>query len=963
MAENIITQKVVLDTSSTKKGFTDIENSAKATASEISKLNAKQLKDENLNSRQRTQNLKVTTADLRKSASEQLNSNKAVSDEVKRSLLDRLTASRTLANEIKKNSVDQVNSNKAVKGSIVDNTLATKNSTSAFSALGFAVKGFFAIAVVSTIVDYMKLTIETAKKAEASFTAFSSVVKAKNISMASSMETVNFIAKDGAISISQTQLAMQNLLQRGYSVNQAKEALDILRNAAAFGKAGHLEFGEAIVSATEGLRQENSILVDNAGITTNVSKMWERYAKVLGVTAQELTTNQKIEAEMMGMREEAAIHMGNYEKMLSTASGKETLYRAELNKTAETIGTQLLPAYSSLIQSATSLLKLTSFIIAEYKKTKNVFSHENALEKLKQDYEKGIVSTEQYHRKMENISKSYKKNMDRINDEASGATALGYGQKEPEKPKTEKDVLQDKAKEAKFAKEVLEKEKDTLLKAEQDKVEIELESHKNSLIELEISHKDKLISYENYIKEVKRLLQSIEETETKVTANKISVIETKNSNASLTEEQKSKGKASIVKLKSERLNDKLKYVNNMASVNEGTYGRSRSSGGSGKTSIEYKSDYINQVTQNELDEFKRNNKNEVTLNEQKYEDFLISAEDYFSKKKALSEESFAYDLNLKKKEKEAIEILKPKSEQEKYEQLTKIAKITNEINDLQNSRLNVEKDITREQTKYNEQKQKTKDLMEAELNLARQLAGVDGEESKVNAASNLGLISGEQKIQAEQYFVDQRYEINKASIQKQMDLYNKNSSEYENYLKQLQMLDINYSKDKQNLAIDSIQNQLENTKRMMETFESGLINIATSFDGTSKSLVEGFKNMGQKIMQELIAIEAKILARKIISQLFGISLDGNQAKPGGVFGIAGAGMGGNQSSLANSLLGGILGGGNNSNNSNSNSTTNNNVTQNITIQGGASGGGDKSTLSQIFNGIGDAISGAFKSIG
>ena len=34
---------------------------------------------------------------------------------------------------------------------------------------------------------------------------------------------------------------------------------------------------------TEGLKNENSILVDNAGVTKNVAKMWEDYAKAIGV--------------------------------------------------------------------------------------------------------------------------------------------------------------------------------------------------------------------------------------------------------------------------------------------------------------------------------------------------------------------------------------------------------------------------------------------------------------------------------------------------------------------------------------------------------------------------------------------------------------------------------------------------------------------------------------------------------
>lgn len=50
------------------------------------------------------------------------------------------------------------------------------------------------------------------------------------------------------------------------------------KDSAAFGRQSSLSLGEAVKSATEGIKNENSILVDNAGVTKNVSMMWEEYA-------------------------------------------------------------------------------------------------------------------------------------------------------------------------------------------------------------------------------------------------------------------------------------------------------------------------------------------------------------------------------------------------------------------------------------------------------------------------------------------------------------------------------------------------------------------------------------------------------------------------------------------------------------------------------------------------------------
>src|SRR5690606_8417034 len=56
------------------------------------------------------------------------------------------------------------------------------------------------------------------------------------------------------------------------------------KDSAAFGRQGTLAFGEAIRTATEGIKNGNSILVDNAGVTKNLSVMLQE----AGYSAQDL---------------------------------------------------------------------------------------------------------------------------------------------------------------------------------------------------------------------------------------------------------------------------------------------------------------------------------------------------------------------------------------------------------------------------------------------------------------------------------------------------------------------------------------------------------------------------------------------------------------------------------------------------------------------------------------------------
>ena len=124
------------------------------------------------------------------------------------------------------NSFESGNSNNIIPNHLNEIDVSSKKATSGISGLKTAVLGFFALQIVGSVVDYIKETISVAKEAEASFTAFSAVVSAKSLSMSASMQSVSKISREGAVSVSETQKAMQNLLQRGYSINQAEEALN-----------------------------------------------------------------------------------------------------------------------------------------------------------------------------------------------------------------------------------------------------------------------------------------------------------------------------------------------------------------------------------------------------------------------------------------------------------------------------------------------------------------------------------------------------------------------------------------------------------------------------------------------------------------------------------------------------------------------------------------------------------------
>lgn len=99
--------------------------------------------------------------------------------------------------------------------------------------------------------------------------------------------------KDGLIPLADAYTAYKNLSSAGYADDQTQSVLQNLKDSAAFARQGSLTMGEAVKSATEMHKNENSILVDNAGVTKNLSVIWEEYAASIGKGVGSLTAAEK----------------------------------------------------------------------------------------------------------------------------------------------------------------------------------------------------------------------------------------------------------------------------------------------------------------------------------------------------------------------------------------------------------------------------------------------------------------------------------------------------------------------------------------------------------------------------------------------------------------------------------------------------------------------------------------------
>ena len=164
-------------------------------------------------------------------------------------------------------------------------------------------------------------------------------------------EAAKDLAADGLMTVADAAISLKNLLLSGFGVSEAVEMMVAFKDSAAFGRQSALGFGEAIRGATEGIKNQDSVLVDNAGITKNLSIMHKEYAASIGKTIGELTDLEKRHAEYLGILNEAKPMLGDAKRMTDTYSGAVAGLSSSFSTMMAEIGERLAPVLKSLIDS------------------------------------------------------------------------------------------------------------------------------------------------------------------------------------------------------------------------------------------------------------------------------------------------------------------------------------------------------------------------------------------------------------------------------------------------------------------------------------------------------------------------------------------------------------------------------------------------------------------------------------
>lgn len=233
----------------------------------------------------------------------------------------------------------------------------TKNAGVAAGAAGVAF-GLLAERVGRALVSAFGETIAAANRLDSGLIGLGATAKAFGTDAGAAQDAAKKLASDGLMSVGEAAAGLKNLLAGGFNLPEAITLMDRFKDSAAFGRQGSLEFGQAIVGATEGIKNGNSALVDNAGLTKNLSNILVE----AGFSAQDLSKVQSDlnvrQALYNGILKETNPQLGQTALFLESAAGKQTQFNSQVEVAQQKIGKALQPALASLLQTMTPMIQV-----------------------------------------------------------------------------------------------------------------------------------------------------------------------------------------------------------------------------------------------------------------------------------------------------------------------------------------------------------------------------------------------------------------------------------------------------------------------------------------------------------------------------------------------------------------------------------------------------------------------------
>lgn len=249
------------------------------------------------------------------------------------------------------------------KSQIDSLTAATKTSSGVFGGLSGsllkAAAGFTSAYQGMTLLkEELINSVKVSIQYQNSFIGAIAVGQKFGVSAFDMQKALVDLTKDGLMPMADAAVSLKNLIATGFSLEQSIKLMNGFKDSASFNRQAALSFGEAIRGATEGIKNGNSILVDNAGITKNLSII----LKEAGYSERDLmkaVNDVNVRTALYnGLLKEMGVFQGDANILLRTFSGE----MAKLQKATMDAEAAFGGFIQKIIQDSGSLKALEQFL-------------------------------------------------------------------------------------------------------------------------------------------------------------------------------------------------------------------------------------------------------------------------------------------------------------------------------------------------------------------------------------------------------------------------------------------------------------------------------------------------------------------------------------------------------------------------------------------------------------------------
>lgn len=236
------------------------------------------------------------------------------------------------------------NAFRGITASVISAQNAVRNLSSSMTAM-HAVAGGAAAA-------FGAAAIKSSNDAEIAFLGLQSSLRGTTTSLADMWNLARKYSKDGLMSEADAAQAIRNLRTVGYGAQEIDDIMRKLIDLGAFNRESqYANLGEAVKTFTGALVTGNSELSNALLMEQNLSDVEKEYIRTNGLLTTSLTQRQKAQAYLNWINKESASTEGDAARLLNTSAGAVMRLERAYSDLKTTIGSELAPAASSLIEN------------------------------------------------------------------------------------------------------------------------------------------------------------------------------------------------------------------------------------------------------------------------------------------------------------------------------------------------------------------------------------------------------------------------------------------------------------------------------------------------------------------------------------------------------------------------------------------------------------------------------------